>query len=308
MSFAKPWKKFITWAGVAAAVILIFTVGFLVGKNQLPVQLVSHYSAGMLWEEAATMGECGECHAGRDFHRCETCHDDHGAVEFADLPFYALISFTGDVSRPGFIEVNDVLPYRDQPHTHTPLLDFLAQQGVQDFESVTLTSRDGGLITIPRSELTDRALLLPYADGIRFASEDLHVSTWLKGLTGMIVVGEDRPLTINGEATSVGRLLLNSTRRVTVERATVMYASEVDGKVREAVTASRVVGADVASVLEGDPYEKVYVTDQLGEARSFEMEEIAGAVLTAGRNGTTLVLPGLGRPQWIKQVVDIRTE
>lgn len=308
MSLAKPWKKFVAWAGVAAAVILIFTVGFLVGKDQLPVQLVSHYSAGMLWEEAATMQECGECHEGRDFHRCETCHDDHGAVEFADLPFYALISFTGDVPLPGFIEVNDVLPYRDQPHTHIPLLDFLAQQEVTAFESVTLTSRDGGLITIPRSELTERALLLPYADGIRFASEDLHVSTWLKGLTGMIIVGEDRPLTVNGEATSVGRLLLNSTRRVTVERATVMYASEFDGKVREAVTASRVVGADLGSVLGGLNFQQVYVTDQSGVTHQFPAEAVEGAVLAPRREGTTLVFPGQGRPKWIQGVVEIRTE
>jgi len=308
MTREAKWKKVLTRAGVTGAMILLFVGGFLLGRGRMPVRVVSHYSAGMLWQEAALMDECAECHESKDFHRCDTCHDDHGAVEFADLPFFALISFSGDVPQPGFVEINEVLPYRDQPQTHITLLEFLEQQGVLDFESVTMTSRDGGWITIPESELTERALLLPYADGIRFASEDLHVSTWLKGLTGIVVVGEDRPLTINGESTSMGRLLLGTTRRVTVEQATVMYNSEVDGKIREAVTASRMLGADVSSVLEGDPYKMVRVTDQSGETHSLRADEIAGAVLAVDRSGTTLVLPDRGRSQWIKKVVEIQSE
>lgn len=308
MALGERWKKLITWGGLATAVLLLFGGGFLLGRQRMPVRLISHYSAGMLWEEAVTMDECAGCHEGRDFHRCDTCHDDHGAVEFADLPFFALISFTGDVPRPGFVQIHEVLPYQDHPNTHISLLDFLAGQEVTGFESVSLTSRDGGLITIPRSELNERALLLPYADGIRFASEDLHESTWLKGLTGMIVVGRDRPLTINGEQTSIGRLLLQATRRVTVERATVMYASEEDGKVREAVTASRMWGADVSYFLQGESFQHLFVTDQSGQKYHIPASDAERAVLSPTRDGTTLVLPELGRPQWIKQVVEIKTE
>lgn len=32
---------------------------------------------------------------------------------------------------------------------------------------------------------------MPHVDGVRFAAHDLHVSTWLKGIARMIVVGRD---------------------------------------------------------------------------------------------------------------------
>ena len=107
----------------------------------------------------------------------------------ANVPFDDLILLQGDVPEPGYIPVNDILPYRDQPGTHVALLDFLAEQGVTEFESVTLASRDEGWITIERANLTAEALLMPHVDGVRFAAENLHVSTWLKGVWRIIVVG-----------------------------------------------------------------------------------------------------------------------
>lgn len=305
----KRINKIFPWLGWILLVLVTFAAGsFFLWQRALPVKLVTHYSGELLWEEATQMHECAECHEAEAFHRCSTCHDDHGAVEFSELPFFAMIEVTGDVPDPGFVQVNEILPYRDQPHTMLPLQDFLKDQGVEDFETVSLTSRDGGFITIPEKNLNDRALLLPFSDGIRFASEDLHVSTWLKGLTGVIVVGDQLPLSINGEATSIGRLLLGPTRQVTVEPAKVMFVSEQDGEIRDAQTASRVRGAALEDLLGAEFDNEIIVQDQEGEEYEYLRSELDGAVLTPGRNGTTLVIPGLARVDWIDGVVELRTK
>ncbi len=274
----------------------------------LPIRLVSHYSLELLHEEVQTMDECAECHQAQDFHRCSTCHDDHGAVEFADLPFFEMIQFTGDVPDPGVVRINEILPYRDHPNTHITMEAFLEQQEVGDFESVTLISRDGGFITIQKENLSEQALLLPFSDGIRFAAEDLHVSTWLKGLTRIIVVGKERPLIIQGEATSIGRLLLGPTRQVTVEPAQVMYVSEQDGNVREAQTAFRVEGAALTDLFAGEDFRGVTVTQDSGKTAVFSAEELELAVLIPDSSGPTLVLPDRGRTAWIENVVEISVE
>jgi hypothetical protein len=273
-----------------------------------PLRLPFDYSWNILVEEADGMADCAECHETAEFHTCTTCHDDHGAIELEDLPFYALIAFTGDVPQPGFVRVNDVLPYRDQPHTYVPLLDFLAEQGVTDFESVTLASRDEGFVTIERPNLTASSLLMPYEDGIRFADENLHVSTWMKGITRIIVVGKERPLQIDGEATSMGRLLLGPTRSVTVEQTDVMLKSETDGQIREAKTASRVEGAPVEAIVADPAFEILVVRDGSGQEHALTAQEVKGAILYAGRDGVILVLPERGRSQWIKNVVEIISE
>ncbi len=301
--------SFFPWMGWILLAVVILTGGsFFLWQRALPVKLVSHYSGELLWEEASQMHECAECHEAEAFHRCSTCHDDHGAVEFSELPFFAMIEITGDVPNPGYVELNEILPYRDQPHTMLPLQDFLEDQGVEKFETVSLTSWDGGFITIPSENLNDQALLLPFSDGIRFASEDLHVSTWLKGLTGVIVVGDQLPLTINGEATSIGRLLLGPTRQVNVEPAKVMFVSELDGEIRDAQTASRVRGAALEDLLGAELDNGIVIKDQDGEEYEYSRSDLAGAVLKPGRNGTTLVIPDLARVDWIDWVVELRTK
>ncbi|MBN1967364.1 MAG: hypothetical protein JW910_22110 [Anaerolineae bacterium] len=295
--------------GVLLLVIVGGVAGFVIGAQEpIPFAVLSHYSADLLLEEARTMNECAECHAAEDFHECTTCHDDHGAVEFEGVPFFAMIAFTGDVPEPGFVPLNDILPYRDQPYTHLPLLDFLAAQGVTDFAQVVLASNDGGFITLEPGNLNEGALLLPYTDGIRFAAEDLHVSTWLKGITRVIVIGTETPLLIDGEATSIGRLLLGPTRAVTVEQTEVMLISENDGEMRSALTASRIEGAPLAEILANPAFETLTVIDAIGESHTLTAEEADGALLIAERDGVTLVLPERGRSRWIEQVVEVTSE
>ncbi len=305
------------WRLVVVLLFVVLVIGAVVvmttgAVNLAPARAAFHFPWGMLAAESETMIDCVECHEPAKFHTCETCHDDHGSAEMANVPFDDLILLTGDVPEPGYIAVNDILPYRDQPGTHVTLLDFLADQGVTVFESITLASRDQGFITIERPNLTDEAWLMPHVDGVRFAAEDLHVSTWLKGVWRIIVVGEDKPLTIDGYRTSIGRLLLGPTQSVTIEQTDVMLRSEADGKIRRGKTASRIEGAGLPDIV-GDPgFDTLLVRDAEGQEHSLTAAEARGAVLAQmGAPSSTqvaLVLPKRGRSQWIFDVVELVSE
>jgi hypothetical protein len=293
------------------ALLVVLAVGGGAGavaagvKSLAPARLALHYPWNILAQEADTMNDCVECHEPADFHTCEACHDDHGAIEMASVPFNSLLLLTGDVPAPGYVPINEILPYREQPNTHVPLLDFLAEHGVTDFESVTLTSRDGGFITFERPNLTPEAWLTPHVDGVRFAAENLHVSTWLKGVWQIIVVGTDRPLQIDGQPTSIGRLLVGPTRSVTVEQTDVMLKSETDGQIRQGKTASRLEGAPIEAIVDNLNFQQLLVHDRNGREHVLTAEETQGAVLAQIRGQVTLVLPERSRAQWVADVVEI---
>ena len=293
--------------------IVLFICGVMVAdaagpQSFVPLRLVTHFSWGGLAHEAQTMNECVECHEWEDFHTCETCHDDHGAVEMAGVPFNDLLLLTGDVPKPAYIPVNEILPYREYTSTHVVFLDFLAQYGVTDFESVTMASLDGGFTTVERQYLAREALLMPHIEGVRFADENLHVSTWLKGITRIVVVGREKPLLVDGQATSIGRLLVGPTRSVTVEQADVMLKSETDGQVRRGTTASRIEGAAVENLVTTPAFATLLVRDGLGRERALTADEVQGAVLALVQGKVTLVLPQRGRSQWVTDVVEIVSE
>jgi hypothetical protein len=273
-----------------------------------PARSALYFPWGMLADEATTMNDCVECHEPDKFHRCDTCHDDHGSAEMANVPFDDLILLQGDVPQPRYIPVNEILPYRDQPGTHVALLDVLAEQGVTDFERVTLASRDEGWITVDRENLTSEALLMPHVDGVRFADENLHVSTWLKGVWRIIVVGVDKPLTLDGYRTSIGRLMLGPTTSVTVEQTDVMLRSEDDGQIRKAKTASRIEGAGLADIVADPGFDRLLVRDAAGGEQMLTAAEARGAVLTQMGEEVVLVLPGRGRAQWTVGVVELVSE
>ncbi len=273
-----------------------------------PAQAALHYPWGLLAEESQTMNDCVECHEPAKFHTCTTCHDDHGSAEMATVPFDDLLRLEGDVPQPGYIPINDILPYREYTSTHVSLLDFLAQQKVADFESVTLVSRDEGFVTIERPNLTPSGLLMPHVDGMRFADENLHVSSWLKGIWRIIVVGKEMPIQIDGQPTSIGRLLLGPTRSITIEQTDTMFKSPTDGQVRKAKTASRIEGVPVELLVAHPDFQRLVVRDKNGNETALTAEEAQGALMAQVREHATLVLPGRNRSQWIEDVVEIVSE
>lgn len=296
------------WIWILAAILILATVAVVGVAATGPWRLLTHYPPKVLAHEVQMMTDCAECHEPAKFHTCKTCHDDHGAIEMENVPFYAGITFAGDVPSPGYVLIDDVLPYRDQPHTHIPLLDFLAAQGVRDFESVTLTSLDGGFVTVTRENLTPNALLMPYEDGIRFASEELHISAWIKGIRRIIVVGQETPLTIDGQPTSIGRLLVGPTQLITVEQTDVMFKNEDDGQVREAASGARIEGVPVTAIVTNPAFAQLVIRDAAGTEHTLPANEASGAVLAQLRGQIILVLPDRGRSQWITDVVEIHTQ
>ena len=290
-------------AGLLLLVILAVAGALLLS----PLGVVTRYPWTMLTTEATTMENCtaAGCHKPPEQHTCATCHDEHGSAQLSQVSFAGLLLLTGDVPEPGYIPINDILPVLEVTRTVMPLLDLLAQQGVEDLESVTLASSDGGFVTIAREDLTPQSLLMPYVDGVRFAEEKQHISTWLKGIDRIIVVGRDKPLRIDGQETSIGRLLLGRTQWATVEQAQVMLKSEEDGLIRRAQTASRIEGAPVGALVTTPNFRTLTVRDARGEERTLTEEEAQGALLAIVYGRVSLVLPGQGRAQWVEDVVEV---
>jgi hypothetical protein len=298
------------WILVLIGLVVIAVLVAVAARAQVlaPAQAAFHYPWRLLTEEAQTMNDCVECHEPAKFHTCTTCHDDHGSAEMAAVPFDDLLRLEGDVPQPGFIPINDILPYREYTSTHITLLDFLAQQKVPDFESITLASRDEGFVTIERPNLTPSGLLVPHIDGMRFADENLHVSAWLKGIWRIIIVGNEMPIQIDGQPTSIGRLLLGPTRSITIEQTDTMFKSPTDGQVRKAKTASRIEGAPIELLVAHPDFQRLVVRDQDGKETVLTAEEAQGALMAQVREHTTLLLPGRNRSQWIEDVVEIASE
>lgn len=296
-----------------ALLIVLAIVGVVVAaaagaKGLAPLRLVTHYPWGTLAGEAAAIDGCVECHEPADMHTCATCHDEHGDAKMPGAPFNTLLLLTGDVPEAGYIPVNEILPYYEEPQGFVPLLDFLAQHEVTGFASVTLVATDGGFVTVERSYLTPDALLLPHADGVRFAAENLHISTWLKGITRIVVVGTETPLSIDGQATSIGRLLVGPTRSVAVDQTEVMLKSEEDGEIRRGQTALRLEGVALGDVVATPSFQNLLVRDAGGEEYTFSAEEARGALLAVVQSRVTLVLPERGRAFWVSDVVELITQ
>jgi len=281
-------------------------LGFTLGsKGAAPLAVFRHYPMPLLSLEASTMAECAECHEAQDFHTCQTCHDDHGAIELTEVPFYNLVLLSGDVPKPGFVEVNQILPYRDHPNTMITVQEFLKSQQVDDFEQITLISNDGGVVSILKADINEQAFFMPYMDGIRFVDDDLHVSTWLKGIRQVIVVGSQKNLQISGVSTSFGRLLMGPTQVYTVESANTMFVSENDGKMRKAITAMQVQGVALADLIDFSNPGDIQVLDQQGETHLVPAEQARTAILLPIQGVLTLVFPERGRAQWISGVAAI---
>jgi hypothetical protein len=299
-------KPVVIFLIVFTIVLLGVIIALVIATKPMPVSLLQEYGLGLLWEEGLAMNECAECHDSVDFHSCETCHDDHGAVELTNIPFSVIVELTGDVPDPSFVKIHQVIPDQENLGTHITLLNFLEMHDVHKFESVTFTTNDGGLTTIEYQYLDETAMLVPYIDGVRFITETIHNSTWLKGINRITIVGKDRPLTIDGEATSIGRLLLGDTMRLTVEGSDVMLSDDT-GNLSRAMVANWVEGPRLLDLLKTTSPDGVVITDSNGEVTELTSDEIQNAIIAIVKDEVTLVLPDRGRSVWPTQIVEIES-
>ncbi len=302
----KKKKRWVITYVIISVLLLGVIITILLTLKPMPVTLLSEYGVSTLWEEGLVMNECGDCHDSDDFHTCETCHDDHGAVELSEFPFSQIVELTGDVPNPSFVRINQIIPDQENLGTHITLFEFLALHGVDEFKSVTFTTNDGGVTTIEHMYLDETALLVPYIDGVRFITESVHSSTWLKGINRITIVTDETPLTIDGESTSIGRLLLGETARVTIEGSNVMLTDE-QGEISHAFVANWVEGPRLLSLLDDPSPESVIITDTDGKSTELTLEEVQNAILTIVKDEVTLVLPERGRSAWPTRIVKIET-
>jgi hypothetical protein len=237
--------------------------------------------------------------------RCVECHQLHGAITLDNVPFNAFVLLTGDVPEPRLIGVNEMLPYRLAGQASISLLQLLAQNGVEDFKEVSLISTDGGIVTLERQYVSDRSLLLAYVESVRFKDDGLHVSTWLKGINKIVVVGNDLPIIVDGRATSMGRLLRENTLTVISERSYPMYHSEEDGQIREGEYSHLHTGAPLEDLVAHADFATLTVTDAQDQAYTIDARTAEGAILTIYYGEPTLMFPDLHKGEWVADVVKI---
>jgi hypothetical protein len=237
--------------------------------------------------------------------RCADCHQLHGAITLDSVPFNAFVLLTGDVPEPRLIGVNEMLPYRLAGQASISLLELLAQNGVEDFKEVSLISTDGGIVTLERQYVSDRSLLLSYMESVRFKDDGLHVSTWLKGISKIVVVGNDLPIIVDGRATSMGRLLRENTLTVISERSYPMYHSEEDGQIREGEYSHLHTGAPLEDLVAHGDFTTLTVTDAQDQTYTIGARTAEGAILTIYYGEPTLMFPDLHKGEWIADVVKI---
>jgi len=239
---------------------------------------------------------------------CAECHDVHGAIEWEDAPFQSQVWIMGDVPEATYFFVDDLFPYRQEElGTAISLPDLLAHYGVDDFERIAIESLDGGIVALDREYVTEHARLVPYLEGLRFQDENQHVSTWLKGVRWITVVGAETPLEIDGVATSMGRLLLGERVTVSAEGGDALYVSQLDGKTYRGDYAHLYTGARLAGLLGEDAYTTLVVTDAAGDLREYPAEQVADAVIATVDGRPALLLPGASRRDWVMDVARIET-
>lgn len=301
-------KSLLIFLCIVIFLLVGVVITYILVAKPMPIALLSEYELGTLWEEGLAMNECAECHSSEDFHGCDTCHDDHGAVELAGVGFYEVIELTGDVPEPSLVRVNELLPNQDETGTHISVFEFLKKYHVENFQSVTLVTSDGGKVTIEQQYLDETALLVPYVDGIRFASENIHASAWMKGIAKIIIIGNETPLLIDGQATSIGRLLINhDTIRAAIEGTDVMLKNE-NNETSHAWVAHWVEGVMLTSLLNTSMPETIFITNSDGKTTELEGSDIEKAVLGIVYGEVTLIFPERGRSTWLTDIIEIESK
>jgi hypothetical protein len=286
--------------------VVIIVSGLIIAAAQvIPYRIVTQYPVSMILGEAKTMQKCAECHKSNDFHTCETCHDAHGSATLSGLSFNTTIHLTGDVPEEKFIPSNHVFLIKNHIVDQITISDFLKNFGIEKFKSITLYSNDGGFTTIESDQLGDTSLLLPYKDSIRFTDENLHASTWLKGISKIIVVGDDKNLSIGGNKASIGELLLKDTVQFTVEQAPVMLKNAQDGIIRTGYTAERMEGVEVSKLLTIENTKDYVVKFANGTSSILKGSDLINSKLVLIGSDIVLVFPEKSRNTWIKQIISI---
>lgn len=304
----KFFKKKGSWISILVLLFVIIIATIIASLKPFPVRLIIDYPINMLAENTQTMHECAACHDTEEFHSCDTCHKEHGSADMANLNFYSVLYVTGDVPEEKYLPIYQMFSKRYHAENKINVIDFLADMGVDDFESVTFCTNDRGFSTITRENLGKTSYLLPYEEGMRFADEALHISTWLKGVNKIIVVTGEENLTVNGIGYSFGELLLSDTVQFTVEEAPVMLSNEALGTMKTGSTATRLEGVELSKLAEVQSTSNITIMLEDGSAQTIYGEDALEVKLAMISDGIVLVFPDKGRAQWIENVIGLEID
>jgi hypothetical protein len=299
------FKKKGSWIYILVLVIVVGVAVMIASLKPVPTRVITEYPMSMLVEEAQYMHDCAECHETDEFHMCDTCHNEHGSADLANLNFYSVLHVTGDVPEEQYFSIYQMFSKRNEESNKINVLDFLRDLGVEDFENVTFCTNDGGFSTITAENLGETSYLLPYEEGMRFADEALHVSTWLKGVNKIIVATGEENIRVNGQGYSFGALLLNDTVQFTVEQASVMLANDELDTMKTGTTATRLEGVELEALADIDTSSNVTITLEDGSTQTISSEEALNSKLVLIGENIVLVFPEKGRSQWIEGVSSI---
>ncbi len=238
---------------------------------------------------------------------CAECHDVHAAIEYEDVPFQSQVWILGDVPEATYFIVSDLFPYAQQePNTSISLPDLLAEYGVTEWGRVAIESLDGGIVIFDREYVSQESLLVPYAEGIRFKDENQHESTWLKGVRWIVVVGDETPLSVAGEETSMGRLLLQDRTTVVAEGGDAIYTSPLDGEIYRGEYAHTYTGARLSALLQGAEYDAIQAVAAGGKVTEYARDDVGRAIIATVNGRPSLLLPEAGRSQWVLDLTEVR--
>ena len=302
------FKRKGTWIFILILALVAAAAYFLASWKPIPYRVITDYPISMVMEEAQYMHECAECHESEDFHMCDTCHNEHGSADLANLSFYSVLHVTGDVPEEKYFPIYQMFSKRNEESNKVGVFDLLEDMGITDFESVTFCTNDGGFSTITKENLGETSYLLPYEEGVRFADEAIHVSAWLKGIDKIIIVSGIDNLFINGQGFSFGELLLADTVKFTVEQAPVMFKNEELGTMRTGTTATRLEGVELSGLAEFGAEDTLQITLKDGGQISLSGEEASGSKLAFIGSDINLVFPGSSRSEWITGIEKIEVE
>ena len=302
------FKKKGSWIYILVLLIIVGIAVMIASLKPVPTRLITEYPMSMLVEEAQYMHDCAECHETEDFHMCDTCHNEHGSADLANLNFYSVLHVTGDVPEEQYFSIYQMFSKRNEESNKINVFDFMEDMDVEDFESLTFCTNDGGFSTITAENLGETSYLLPYEEGMRFADEALHVSAWLKGVNKIIVVTGEENITINGSGYSFGELLLSDTVQFTVEQASVMLANDELGTMKTGTTATRLEGVELKALADIDASSSVNITLEDGTTQTITGEEAIDSKLVLIGKSIVLVFPEKGRGQWIEGLSSIEVE
>lgn len=244
---------------------------------------------------------------------CSECHEGHGSVVNPEVNVNGTIVFTGDTPKDEFIPVSDIFTLKQidlvtlksqndegVPSRGVPVVDFLKAHGVSDFEKIILYADDFE-VTVAKDQMNDETVFVPHTYSVRILSSNMPVSTWLKNIKTIVVVGSESgdSISLNGKDISFGEMLDNGVQSMVNNRRTNGYVYQDKSYQFEAGYV--VTGISVKDLLFKEGYTDFSkVTVKGSDEKTYARDEVlkGSLFLTRDQGSIKLATADKTRPNW----------